>query len=100
MQRELTDTNPVPTAQLISCEIARLGDAFGSDEMQRRMYSAEDSILKTPALRARADSVDAKLGGPDGSYEIAGPLCDSLNAIANREDPIAPVDSSGWQRER
>jgi hypothetical protein len=64
------------------------------------MYSIEDSILKTPALRARADSVDARLGGPDGNYETSGPLCDSLNAIANREDPIAPVDSSGWQRGR
>jgi hypothetical protein len=96
LQRELVDTNPVATGQLIACEINRLGFVFGSDEVRRRMYPVEDSVWATPALRARADSIDVKLGGH--SYEGVGPLCDSLNAIANREDPIAPLDTSGWHR--
>jgi hypothetical protein len=98
LQRQLADTNPLPTAQLIACELNRLGSVFGSDELRSRMYPVEDSVWATPALRARADSIDAKLGGH--SFEGSGPLCDSLNAIANREDPIALVDSSGWQRGR
>jgi hypothetical protein len=32
------------------------------------------------------------------SFEVGSPLCDSLNAIATREDPIAPVDSSSSRR--
>jgi hypothetical protein len=90
--RELVDPDPVAVHREVSCEMFRILDAFGSTEGQLRVLTADDSIYRTPTARARFDSVEAKLAGK--GFAGTGPLCDSLKAIANREAPIAPVDSA------
>jgi hypothetical protein len=85
-RRQLSDSNPVAIQEQVMCEIARMGRALGPDEVQLRIAGVEDSLYRTPADRAARARVDAIVSGR--SYEVSGPLCDSLNAIADREDPI------------
>ena len=90
--RELVDADPVAVHREVECEVDRILDAFGATEGQLRVMSADDSIYRRPASRARFDTVEAQLVGK--GFAGSGPLCDSLKAIANREDPIAPGDSA------
>jgi hypothetical protein len=53
-------------------------------------------VWRSPTAFQRHKEIENQLGGH--SFEVRSPLCDSLNAIANREDPVAPVDSSNWRR--
>lgn len=90
--RELVAADPVAVRREVQCEMDRLDRAFGSEETDLRMKSANDSLYRTPALRARRDTVDAILHGR--GFQIGEPWCQALKAIANREDPIASVDSA------
>ncbi len=90
--RELAAADPVAVHRELECELDRLFTAFGRNEGLLRMTIANDSIYRTPAARARYDSVQQQ---PYGKlFEGSGLFCDPLNAIADREDPIAPVDSA------
>ncbi len=90
LRRQLSDSNPIALQQQLSCEAARLIDSLGPDEMQLRVAGVEDSVYRTPAARAARTRVDQVISGR--SYEVGGPVCDSLNAIADREDPIVKVE--------
>ena len=92
LQRQLTDSNPIEVQQELSCEAGRLVDVLGGDEMRLRITGVEDSVYRTPAARAARARVEEIVSGR--SYEVGGALCDSLNAIADREDPIVKVAPS------
>ncbi len=80
----------------MACEQSRLFDALGGEEMVIRTDSVEDSIFPTPETRSRRDAIRGRLASR--SFESGGVLCDSLRRIADREDPIAPVDSAAPTR--
>jgi len=90
LRRQLTAPHPIDVQQEITCEMGRLADSLGGDEMQLRIAGVQDSIYRTPAARAARARVEKLIWGR--SYEVNGPLCDSLNAIADREDPIVRVN--------
>ncbi len=90
--QELTVADPVAVHRELTCEMDRLFTAFERTEGLLRMKTADDSVYGTPAARAKFDTVQKQFYGK--GFEVGGPLCDSLQAIANREDPIAPVDSA------
>lgn len=85
-KRELFDTNVVATHQAIVCETGRLIRVFGDREFTRRMVAVKDSIARLPVDARRRNEVDSLIVME--SYGIDGAVCDSLNAIADREDPI------------
>lgn len=97
LRQQLTDSDPVAVQRLIQCESTRLGEALvrdvgdpaGLDEFLRRSAGVRDSIYRTPADRERYERVEDQLGGR--TYESIGPFCDSVHAIADREDPIVPA---------
>jgi hypothetical protein len=85
----LVTKDPASVRQQFSCEVSRLADALGLEEGLRRVHWAEDSVVRSPDASAafkRADAIAALQ-----SYQVGGALCDSLNAIADREDPIVPA---------
>lgn len=50
------------------------------------MLGVRDSTARLRVDARRRNEVDSLLGTSD--YAVDGPVCDSLNAIAGREDPI------------
>ena len=89
LRRQLTDSNLVAVQEQLSCEAARLAEALGPEEATLRIIGVEDSTYRTPADRAARARVDEIISGR--SYEVYGASCDSLNAVADREDPIVKV---------
>ncbi len=96
LRRELADSDPIAVHQEMACEQSRLFDALGGEEMVIRANSVEDSIFPTQVARIQRDMIRNRLAGR--SFETGGALCDSLRRIADREDPIAPVDSVAPRR--
>lgn len=94
--RELVDSNPIAVRGEVLCEQLRLYDALGNDEGQLRMLGVEDSIYRAPSNRARFDKLEQLYQGR--AFEAMGPRCDSLTKVADRVDPIAPVDSATKNR--
>lgn len=92
LRRQLMDPDPVEVEQELSCEQVRMIGALGGDEATLRVVRVEDSVWATAAGRAARPRVLRMVSGQ--SYQVSGPLCDSLNTIANREDPIVPADTS------
>lgn len=88
LRRQLTDPDPLSVQQMISCEEIRVAKVLGEDEGVRRI----DIVLKTAdtseADFAARQRVQRALVGHATSY--GGRACDSLNAIADREDPLVP----------
>lgn len=87
LERQLTDSNAQALEQERVCEFARMSVALGVDEAELRAYGVEDTVYRTPDARARHAKVRTAVSGR--SYETSGPVCDSLNAIADREAPLA-----------
>ena len=83
--------------QRLLCESARLARALGATEATRRTAAVYDTVVRTPADRAAARRAGAAASGR--AYAISGEVCDSLRAIADREDgPIPPApDSMMWR---
>jgi hypothetical protein len=106
LRQQLADSDPVAQQRLIQCESTRLaealvrdlGDPAGLDEFLRRSQGVRDSIYRTQEARERYRHIDAQLGGR--TYESVGPFCDSVNAIADREDPIVAITSLGDSTKR
>ena len=92
LARQLTDSDPLGVQQLVICEEARLADALGTDEAMLRARRVHDSVYASPAGKAAWQRIRSALSGH--SVEFMGPLCDSLNVIADREDPIVKVDTA------
>jgi hypothetical protein len=92
LRRGITDSNPAAVHQELVCEERRLYRALGPTESSTRMRAADDTAFATAEERAAFDRV--LRGLQLRSFETGGPLRDSLNAIADRESPIAPVDSA------
>ncbi len=89
LRRQLVEADVVALKQAMSCETSRLSNALGFAEATARLYAVVASVHRG-VDRAKLTRIDQALGMR--SYEVGGPLCDSLNAISDREDPIAPVD--------
>lgn len=92
LRRQLTSTNPIAFQDSLSCEASRLVDSLGPDEMRLRLQAVEDSTYRSSADSQARVRVDGAVSGR--SYEASGAFCDSVNAIADREDPIVRVDTS------
>ena len=90
LRRQLTDGDPMAVHREISCEVGRIAAMFGGDETKRRLTPVRDSIVRSD--RRRDYQIDSILAGH--TFEVSGPLCDSLNAIANREAPLKPISTS------
>jgi len=89
----LVAENPSLAKQLLVCERTRISRALGSLESSRRIADAEDSIVRSAAARAALERADAATAR--GMFQVAGTLCDSLNAIADREEgPILQAPDS------
>ena len=69
-----------------------LRDARLTPKDALRLRGTDDSIYRAPANRARRKQLDSLFQGKP--FKGGGALCDSLHAIADREDPIAPVADS------
>lgn len=89
LQRELTDPDPVAVHQEISCEVGRIGCAFGTDEGRRRLGGVEDSVFRSADARAKFARVEDVLVGHD--FGVDGAICDSVNAIWNKQLPLTPT---------
>ncbi len=87
LQRQLVESDVVALGQAMTCEISRLAGVLGSEEAKARVYAVVDSVHRG-VDREKLKRIDQALGGR--SY--GGEECDSLNAISDREEPIAPVD--------
>ena len=96
LRGELADTNTRSVHQEMACEQQRLFDALGGEEMVIRTNSVEDSIFPTRADRLKRDAIRNRLAGT--SFQLDGPVCDSLRRIADREDPIALVSDAHSKR--
>lgn len=92
LRQQLTDSNPTEIQQELSCEGARMGRVLGIDEELRRIMGVQDSIYANPPDQRAHARVEQAVSGR--SYEGRGPTCDSLNAIADREDPIVKSKTS------
>ncbi|HVA57077.1 MAG: hypothetical protein WBQ26_02910 [Gemmatimonadaceae bacterium] len=93
LRQQLTDSNPLDLEQQLTCETVRMERALGSREAVLRIEGVHDSIYAKPEAQAQRQRIRAARAGH--SFEFGGPLCDSLNAIADREDPIVKVDTTG-----
>ncbi len=92
LRGQLVDPEPVKVEQELACEGSRISDLLGVDEATRRMKGVRDSVLANPRDRAAHERVLRLLS--DQVIQYSGPLCDSLNAIADREDPIVRIDTA------
>lgn len=93
----LTAADAPAAKQALVCEHARLADALGPLEAGRRIAGVDDSLLRASAARAAFERADAASGMH--AYEMAGRLCNSLKAAAEREDgPIRPAPESLRER--
>jgi len=92
LRRQLTDSDPLAVEREITCEVGRIAAAFGGDEAKRRLRPVDDSIVRSAHDRHRYYEIDSMRAFR--SFEIGGPLCDSLNAIADREVPVKPISTS------
>jgi hypothetical protein len=89
LRRQLTDSDPKAVQQAITCEMGRIDWAFGGDESRRRLKPVRDSVFRRVEDRRRFNEIDSMLAGQ--TFEVNGTLCDSLNALANREVPLTPI---------
>lgn len=87
-RRQLTDPDPRAVQQLIQCELGRVSDALGPGEMDRRSEAALDTAYRDDVERRTRLRLEPVLGG--AAFEVGGPLCDSLNAAADREEGPIP----------
>jgi hypothetical protein len=90
LRRQLTDSDPMMVHRAISCEVGRIAAIFGGAETKRRLKPVRDSIVRSN--RRRDYQIDSILASH--TFEVSGPLCDSLNAIADREVPLKPISTS------
>ncbi len=97
LRRQLSDSDPVDLQQELSCEQWRLSQALGVDDALLRVAAVRDTVLAAPDARAAHARVQRMVAGR--SYEVGGALCDSLNVIADREDPIVKVDTTRPRRD-
>lgn len=98
-RRQLTDSNPFPTEQAIACERRRIRIALGSDEGWARTTAVFDTVFRTPADRAAHERAQARL--TNAVVYLGGEVCDSLDAVAQRELPLPvakPPDSAAPRR--
>ncbi len=92
LRRQLMDPDPEEVQQELACEDWRLSRVLGVDESTLRVVGVRDTVLATVSARAAHVRVQRMVAGR--SYEMGGALCDSLNAIADREDLIVKVDTT------
>jgi hypothetical protein len=85
-QRQLTEADPVPTQQALTCEVGRLERALGQAEAAIRVRGANDTIVLTPAEQKNSQRVAGLVG--NRQYWADGPVCDALNKVADREVPL------------
>jgi hypothetical protein len=86
LQQQLIDPDPVAIQQKLVCEAGRLSAALGPTEAALRMRGVGDSVVQTPAEQGNQKRVADRVGL--FQYQMSGPVCDSLNAIAAREVPL------------
>ncbi len=89
LQRQLTEPDPVISQQQLVCEVGRMTKALGGKETALRVRGVTDSVVQTAGELANARRVAAKASTYE--FEIAGPICDSLNVIAARIAPMTPT---------
>jgi hypothetical protein len=83
---QLSDADPLPGEQEIACELVRLIRGLGETEATLRTDAIEDSVYRTPEAKARRHAIERATRGH--SFEVGGPLCDSLRAVGDREAPL------------
>jgi hypothetical protein len=92
LRRQLADSDPMAIQRELACEVGRIASAFGGDESKRRLRPVRDSIARSARDRQRYYEIDSMLASR--FFEVGGRLCDSLNAMANREVPLKPISTS------
>ena len=84
----LTAPDPPAVHQRLTCELWRMAQVLETNEAISRAAWAKAAVVRTRADSAAYERADAASGMR--AYQVSGPLCDSLNAVADREDgPIA-----------
>jgi hypothetical protein len=98
-RQQLTDANPFPAEQAIACERLRIQAFLGNEEGRARADAVLDTVFRTPADRAAHERAQGRL--KNAVVYLGGEVCDSLDAMAERELPFSatpPRDSAARRR--